>query len=408
MLMAYNIRCQCYYTESTTLEVFVANPFRFGQVVTDDLFCNRTSEIRQITHDLAGGQSIVLYSPRRCGKTSLLRAVSKKLKTGNVLYGHVDFFACNSEEKVLQAVSGAAGKIVVDDLKSIEKFMRKAAGFFTRTRFGVRVEPGESGSITLWPELSPQSSSFDTLSDALAGLNAFLKKAKKRAAIVFDEFQQVLRVNSSLEAEFRTIVQHQDRIAFAFLGSRMHLLQDMFTNESRPFYNSAKLIELGPISSKELARFIHSRFKRIGVAIPIDLALAIAAKTKGHPDYTQRLCSHIFDVLESETVSEEAVKAGLAHMLASLTALFGGIYEELPLRESQVMTILAEQGPTATFSSKILQPYDMGTPALHKALSNLVKKDLVRRAQDKKYHIIDTFLAEWIKRERHGEAMVKF
>ncbi len=81
----------------------------------------------------------------------------------------------------------------------------------------------------------------------------------------------------------------------------------------------------------------------------------------------------------------------------SLTALFRGVFEELPLRESQVMSILAEQGPIATFSTKILQQYDMGAPALHKALSNLVKKDLVRRGQDKKYIIIDNFLAEWIK-----------
>ncbi|MBW2319118.1 MAG: ATP-binding protein [Deltaproteobacteria bacterium] len=375
----------------------MANPFRFGQVVSGDLFCNRTSEIKRITNDLTGGQSIVLYSPRRYGKTSLLQAVSKKLKANRVLYGHVDFFACNSKEKVVQAVARMAGKIIVDDLKSIEKFIKKAAQFFSHTRFAMRFEPNESGSITLSPELSPQTSSYDTLLDTLAGLNSYLKKTKKRAAMVFDEFQQVLRVDSNFEAEFRTIIQHQDRIAFAFLGSRMHLLQDMFSNESRPFYNSAKLIELGPIPPKELAKFIKRRFKKIGVSISDKLCLGIATLAKGHPDYAQRLCSHIFDVLESEIVSEEIVKAGMSRMLGSLTDLFRGVFEELPLRESQVMSILTEQGPIATFSSKILQQYDMGPPTLHKALSNLVKKDLVRKGQDKKYIIIDNFLAEWIK-----------
>lgn len=375
----------------------MANPFRFGQVVSGDLFCNRTSEIKQITHDLAGGQSIVLYSPRRYGKTSLLQAVSERLKAKKILYGHLDFFATNSKDKVVHAVSRTAAKIIIDDLKSIEKFIKKAAQFFTRTRFAVRFEPGDSGSFTIWPELSPQSDSFDTLSDALVGLNSYLKKTKKRAAIVFDEFQQVLRVNSNFEAEFRTIIQHQDRIAFAFLGSRMHLLQDMFTNEARPFYNSAKLIELGSIAPEELAKFIITRFKKIGVSISDELAVEIATRAKGHPDYAQRLCSHIFDILESNIVSEKVVKAGMSRMLVSLTALFAGVFEQLPIRESQVMTILAEQGPIATFSSKILQQYEMGAPALHKALSNLVKKDFVRKGKDKKYFIIDTFLAEWIK-----------
>ena len=375
----------------------MANPFRFGQVVSGDLFCNRTSEIKRITHDLAGGQSIVLYSPRRYGKTSLLQAVSEKLKANKILYGHMDFFAANSKEKVVQAVSRTAAQVIIDDLKSIEKFIKRAAQFFTRTRFGVRFEPGDSGSFTIWPELSPQSSSFDSLSDALVGLNSYLKKIKKRAAIVFDEFQQVLRVNSNFEAEFRTIIQQQDRIAFAFLGSRMHLLQDIFSNEGRPFYNSAKLIELGPIALEDLTKFIKARFKKIGVSISGELALGIATRAKGHPDYAQRVCSHIFDVLESNIVSEEVVKAGMSRMLVSLTASFAGVFEELPLRESQVMTILAEQGPIATFPSKILQQYDMGAPALHKALANLVKKDLVRKGQDKKYFIIDNFLAEWIK-----------
>lgn len=379
----------------------MANPFRFGQAVSGDLFCNRTAEIKLITHDLAGGQSIVLYSPRRYGKTSLLQAVSEKLKTMKILYGHIDFLAANSKEKVVQAVSRTAAKVIVDDLKSIEKFIRKADRFFKRTRFGVRFEPGDSGSFTIWPELSPQNNTFDSLSDALVGLNSYLKKNKKRAAIVFDEFQQTLRVNRNFEAEFRTIIQHQDQIAFGFLGSRMHLLQDMFSNESRPFYNSAKLIELGPIAQKELTKFIKIRFKKIDVSISDESALEIATLAKGHPDYTQRLCSHIFDVLETNTVSDRVVEEGLSSMLLSLTALFGSVFEELPLRESQVMTILAEQGPIATFSSKILQQYEMGAPALHKALSNLVKKDFVRKVEDKKYFIIDNFLAEWIKEAAH-------
>ena len=375
----------------------MANPFRFGQVVSGELFCDRKSEIKQITQDLSGGQSIVLFSPRRYGKTSLLKAVSKELKSKRILYGHVDFFACNSTEKVVQAVSSAAAKAIINDLKSIEKFIKKTAQFFTRTRFAIRFEPNGTGSFTVLPELSPQATSIETLSDALVGLNSYLRKSKKRAVVVLDEFQQILRINSNLEAEFRTIIQQQDRIAFAFLGSRMHLLQDIFINEKRPFYHSAKLIELGPIAQEELTKFIKTRFKKIGVSISEELALRIANKVEGHPDYAQRLCSHIFDSLESNNVSEEIVEAGVLRMLVSLTPSLSGIFEELPIRESQIMTLLAEHGPIATFSSKMLYKYDMGMPSLHKALSSLIRKDLISKGQDKKYFIIDNFLAEWIR-----------
>jgi len=375
----------------------MANPFRFGQVVSGDLFCNRESEIEQITRDLAGGQSIVLYSPRRYGKTSLLQAVSKELRTRKILYGNADFFACNSSEKVVNAVSRATAKAIIDDLKSIEKFVKRAAQIFTRTRFSIRYEPNGTGSFGISPEFSSQATSIDSLSDVFLGLSSYLKKSNKRAVIVLDEFQQIIRVNSNLEAEFRTIIQQQDRVAFAFLGSRTQLLKDMFSNEKRPFYHAAKIMELGPIKPEALSEFIKSRFKKIAVSISDELALKIATRVKGHPDYAQRLCSHILDCLEAKTVSEGFIEDGVSRMLSSLTPSFAGIFEELPLRESQVMTILAEHGPLRTFSNKMLQPYDMGTPSLHKALSNLIKKDFIRKGKDREYYVADNFLHEWIR-----------
>ncbi len=96
-------------------------------------------------------------------------------------------------------------------------------------------------------------------------------------------------------------------------------------------------------------------------------------------------------------MSEEFIEQGVSRMLSSLTPSFGGIFEELPLRESQVMTILAEHGPLRTFSNKMLQPYDIGTPSLHKALSNLIKKDLVRKGKGREYYVADNFLHEWIR-----------
>ena len=155
--------------------------------------------------------------------------------------------------------------------------------------------------------------------------------------IVLNEFQQIIRVNSNLEAEFHTIFQQQDRVALAFLGSRMQLLKDMLSNEKRPLYHAAKIMELWPIETKALAGFIKSRFKKITVSISDDLALKIATRVKGHPDYAQLLCSHILDGLEAKTVSEEFIEQGVSRMLLSLTPSFAGIFEELPLRESQVI-----------------------------------------------------------------------
>ena len=375
----------------------MTNPFRFGQVVSGELFCNRKSEIKQITQNLAGGQSIVLYSRRRYGKTSLISAASGAIKERKVLFGYADLFSCNSTEKVLMAVARAAAKAIVDDLKSIEKFLKSTAQFFNRIRFSVKIDTDETGSISILPELSSKATPIESLADALNGLNKYLIKNKKRAALVLDEFQQVIKVDSNFEAEFRTVIQQQDKISFAFLGSRMHLLKDMFVNKNRPFYHAAKIMELGPIAAGELADFIQERFGKIGKSISAPLALGIAERVEGHPDYAQRLCSHIFDILETTSINDVHVEKGMKQMLISLTPSFRGVFEELPLRESQVLTLLAEYGPIKTFPSKLIQAYDMGAPALHKALSNLIKKDLIYKGEDKSYGIIDNFLLEWLR-----------
>ena len=384
----------------------MANPFRFGQVVSGELFCNRKSEIKQIAQNLSSGQSIVLYSQRRHGKTSLLYAASEAIKANKILYGYADLFSCNSTDKILVAIAQAAARAIVDDLKSIEKFLKSTIHFFNRVRFSVKFDPNDAGSISILPELSSQAASIDSLADTFNGLDTYLGKNQKRAVIVLDEFQQVIRVDSNLEAEFRTVIQQQDRISFAFLGSRTHLLKDMFINKNRPFYHAAKIMELGPIAAGELANFIKKRFAKIGVSISTSMALAVAERVKGHPDYAQRLCSHIFDILETTSINEEHIEEGMKQMLVSLTPSFRGVFEELPLRESQVMTILAENGPMKTFPSKLIQAYEMGAPALHKALSNLIKKDLIYRGVDKKYCILDTFLSEWLRMLSKSEGII--
>jgi hypothetical protein len=202
-------------------------------------------------------------------------------------------------------VSRASAKAIVDEMMSIEKFIKMAVHFFSRIRFSIRVDPNDTGSISVLPELSSRATSMDSLSDALNGLNSYLKNNNKRAAIVLDEFQQIIRVDRNLVAEFRTAIQQQDRIAFAFLESRMHLLKEMFTNGNRPFYRAAKIMDLGPIIIDELASFMAKRFAKIDISISEQLAFRIAQRVNGHPDYAQRLCSHIFDIIESDTVDEE-------------------------------------------------------------------------------------------------------
>src|SRR5436190_14826106 len=49
------------------------NPFVYGEVVPAAAFVNRVAELERLVADLADGQKVFLISPRRYGKSSLIR-----------------------------------------------------------------------------------------------------------------------------------------------------------------------------------------------------------------------------------------------------------------------------------------------------------------------------------------------
>lgn len=66
------------------------NPFKYGTVVGGSYFINRKKEISQIKNDLISGNNIILYAPRRYGKTSLIMEILKKLKKEKVKTVYID------------------------------------------------------------------------------------------------------------------------------------------------------------------------------------------------------------------------------------------------------------------------------------------------------------------------------
>lgn len=376
------------------------NPFRFGQIVEEEHFCNRKEEIASLEQNLAGGQSIVLYSPRRMGKSSLMARVKDQLGRQGLVVSRVDFYALNSVAKIVQEVASASARAVLDETGDIQKFLEKIATIFKRLRF--KFIPGPNGSLTIEPEIATPVEVHENLADALTSLNEFLAKKGKRGVLIFDEFQEIYLLDANLEAEFRTIIQTLTSLSFAFLGSKAHIITSMFSDRSRPFYLAAKLFELGPIEEQDFIPFIKNRFATCGVEISDSFAAKIVATTDGHPDYTQRLCSHIFDLASGkqlfldETLIDEAAQI----MIRSCGNIFVALWESFTLRQQQVLSILAEHGTLRRVSSILLAPYDMAATSYNTALREMVKRGVVTKDSEGFYHIADGFFSRWIAGER--------
>jgi hypothetical protein len=276
-----------------------------------------------------------------------------------------------------------------------------------RTRIAIEASP--DGGVAIKPEVVMPVDVNASLSEAILGLDALLAKKGKRGLFVLDEFQEITAVDKagpkSLEAEFRTVVQSAGNSSFAFLGSQPRVLADMFTIRNRPFYQAAKIIELGPIGRTSLRTYIRERFQSTG--IQISHVETLLDTVEGHPDYTQRICSHLYDIATISgdiptrvQMDQSLARRALNEMIESCALIFISEWQTYPLRQQQALSLLAEKGPLRRVSSMDLAEYDMVHTSFNTALKQLIRKGAIREDDHGYYRLTDPIFRRWITREK--------
>lgn len=384
----------------------MANPFLFGKIVTGEHFCNREKEKHLLEENLRGGQSIVVISPRRMGKSSLLSVVSARLESLGMICGSIDFFGLRSASKIVSEIVRVCAEIISHQESDLKRLLAAIADTFKRTRIAIEPSPDGNG-FSVRPEITLPIEIRTSLEEAITGLDGFLGKRGKKGLLVMDEFQEILSIDrqdsTSLEAEFRSVVQSTKNVSFAFLGSQPSLLSEMFTSRQRPFFQAAKIIELGAVDSKSLGIYIQERFKSVGISV--GNPKSILDLVNGHPDYAQRLSSHIYDITTSGDfdatafrLDDTVLKKALKGMLEGCSLIFIPEWQSYPLRQQQVLSILAEHGPLKRVSSLYLAEYSMGATSFSTALKELLRKGVVKKNQAGQHELTDPFFGAWIMR----------
>lgn len=348
----------------------------------------------------------MVISPRRMGKSSLLSEVAAYLESDGMVCGKVDFYALKSIAKIIGETARVCAEMILHQETNLKRFLATTASIFKRTRISIETLPNGSG-LSVKPDIGLPVEIRATLTEAVLGLDEFLRKKRKKGLLVMDEFQEILGLDRegavSMEAEFRTVVQSTKNLSFAFLGSQPSLSSDMFTGRKRPFFQAAKIIDLGPIDHKALQKFIGERFRSVGVAI--EKADMVPELVQGHPDYTQRLCSHLYDIFKRTNPNSKILRLdspilnqGMELMIEACSLIFIPEWEAYSLRQQQVLSLLAEHGPLKRVPSINLAEYDMGHTSFNTALKKLMRKGALRLNRDGKYELADPIFAKWITR----------
>src|SRR6266550_781617 len=232
------------------------NPFEYGGVVSGVAFCNRQKELADLRRAMENAEKLFVFSERRYGKTSLVRAALGRLPRKNFISAYVDLWPTDSEATFVAAVARAIAESMSS---SVDTAPLTAKKFFSALSPSISVD--EEGKPNLSFGLAKNARIEPILEEVLETPARIAAKDGPQVAMVIDEFQQILEYGSDrVERKLRSVIQKHRRVSYIFLGSRKHLIQKMVLDKNRPLYRAGGHYPLGPIAEKEWQPFIREHF----------------------------------------------------------------------------------------------------------------------------------------------------
>jgi hypothetical protein len=372
------------------------NPFRFGGLALDEAFTDRAEEIRELKRDALNGQDVVVFAPRRYGKSSLVWRVAHELVKEKVLIAQVDLMTTPTKDKLAAKLAQAIYEEIASPLFRAKERLSVFSGL--RITPTITVDP-DDGSFSFSFTAGREPGDIDDTLERLLGLPARLAADRdRRVVVVLDEFQEIADIDPHLPKLMRAVFQQQADVAHIYLGSRRHMMERIFSDAQEPFWRSAKQMELGVIDPALFRDHIARRFAETGRRIADETLDGVLAITAGHPYGTQELCYSLWeDTPSRRTAGPERLARALDRVLRSEHAHFSLVWDRASAVQRRLLQALAEE-PGRPLSAEYQRRHQLpGTSSLQKALRTLERGELAARI-DGQVRIVEPFLAEWIRR----------
>ena len=358
-----------------------------------DAFCNREKEQERLIKNIQHANPTLIMSPRRYGKTSLVLHVLKKQ---DFPFAHIDFYKELNINDIEHAILNGAGRLLGSIESTPKRLLKLGAEFFSN--FHGKVGLGLK-DIGLQLEINrAKKQPKDTILKVLEKLHDLAEKHKKKMVLFLDEFQIISEVTQdySIEAAIREAAQKSTYIAYIFSGSNRHLLEAMFFDKKKPFYNLCDIMTLERISAEKYITHIKKTAKKAWKHVPDDDAInVIFAVTRRHPYYVNRLCNLLLDekIVNEKTVLsawDDYVRDSQSRMEASLS--------ELPINQRRMLILIANNDPVSQlYASDMMKNSDMSSGSISRVIHALKQKDYIYINEDKCYCILDPLIEDVLK-----------
>lgn len=369
------------------------SPFAYGKLATSMAFTDRDADRQRLSSNISNRVHTILISPRRWGKSSLVKRVGVEMMEAESTYRfcHIDLFSIRSEEDffriytetVLKAMGGKWNELL-DDLKEVAQrlvpFLSVSFSPESEFKLGMDVRAAKD-----FPE------------EILALPEKLAEKRGLRPIVCLDEFQNIGSFTESLPFQklLRSVWQQHTRTTYCLYGSKRNMMTEMFSKRSRPFYRFGEIHFLKKISKADWIPFIVERFASTGRRISNESAERITQKMECHPYYVQQYCHHIWTMTPlNGMVDEEIEDKALRHMIDNNLILYQREVEGLTGQQIGLLLAIAN-GETRMTTAKVIQTYKLGSSAyVVRTMKKMEERELIDTLEGKP-EFVDPVFRMW-------------
>lgn len=367
-------------------------PFEFGELVQQAYFVNRQKDKERLRNNLSGGLNTMLISPRRWGKSSLVKQLSLETKEDHIRYCFIDLFQIKNEQEFY---SSLAQEVIKNTSSKWDEWIQLSKEFFKniRPKISMGIDPVNDFELSF--ESSEIESNYKELLDLAENI---AQKKKLQLIICIDEFQNLSRFQDPLlfQQRLRASWQHHKHVSYCLYGSKKHMMIEIFQNKSMPFYKFGDVMFLEKIKTNHWVEFIQKQFKSSKKEISKKLATEIVEAVKNHSYYVQQLSLLVWYRTDKKTVEEDLENA-IQDLIAQNSTLFRREVEHLSNTQINFLEALAD-GVKSFHSSKKINQYKLGSSSNVSRIKEALEKKEIIDTYSETIEFLDPVFELWFSR----------
>lgn len=374
------------------MAINIKNPFSIAAYLGSEYFCDRVEETNFLLKSMKNASNVTLISPRKMGKTGLIRHFFNSVDTADANCFYIDIYGTSNIQDFTKRF---AEEVLTRKITPFTQRAWKSVSTIFGALRPVFSYDGITGTPQCMVDIKPTTEEV-----TIRQIFAYLESSNKPCYVAFDEFQEVADYKDcKMEAILRSHIQHLTNVHFIFAGSKKHIMSQIFLSANRPFYQSTTPLHLKEIAEDEYYKFASRHFEKNRQTITEDAFHYLYSLVEGATWYVQKILHELYqDGIKS--IDNKAV----TDVIKRVVQENGPTYQTLcslitPMQVSVLKAIAIERTLLEPNSKEFLSTYSFENgSSVRYSIDSLLDKELLYE-KDGEYSVYDKFMGMWLRND---------